>query len=150
MKTMFDRETALEIKLRVSNLRATSQPLWGEMNAGQAMAHCAAAMETALGTRTAPRMLMGRVNGGFIKPMVLGSDTPMRKNSPTTKDLIVRDKRNVEVEKKRLCNLIDQFTSQSNLGHMQHRHAFFGRLTPEEWSILAYKHLDHHLRQFGV
>ena len=31
-----------------------------------------------------------------------------------------------------------------------HPHSFFGRLVPEEWAVLMYKHLDHHLRQFGV
>ena len=31
-----------------------------------------------------------------------------------------------------------------------HPHPFFGRLTPAEWAIQQYKHLDHHLRQFGA
>jgi len=35
-------------------------------------------------------------------------------------------------------------------GCTKHPHSFFGKLTPEEWAILSYKHLDHHLRQFGV
>ncbi|MFD1127776.1 DUF1569 domain-containing protein [Paenibacillus provencensis] len=28
-------------------------------------------------------------------------------------------------------------------------HPFFGKLTSEEWSIGLYKHLDHHLKEFG-
>jgi hypothetical protein len=31
-----------------------------------------------------------------------------------------------------------------------HEHPFFGALTPDEWSTGKYKHLDHHLGQFGV
>src|ERR1700754_3661652 len=112
MKTMFEGTTALEIKQRVANLSASSQPLWGKMNAGQAMAHCAAAMETALGMRKAPRMLIGRLIGGLVKAKAFAPDAPMRKNSPTTKDLVIRDTRDVEVEKKRVCDLIDRFSGQ--------------------------------------
>jgi len=35
----------------------------------------------------------------------------------------------------------------SNTGFI---HDFFGKMTREEIGILAYKHLDHHLRQFGA
>lgn len=29
-------------------------------------------------------------------------------------------------------------------------HGFFGRMSPRDWQRWAYKHTDHHLRQFGV
>ena len=29
-------------------------------------------------------------------------------------------------------------------------HSAIGYLTPEEWSFWMYKHIDHHLRQFGA
>jgi hypothetical protein len=46
--------------------------------------------------------------------------------------------------------LIDRFAAAGPAGCTTHPHAFFGRLTPDEWAILPYKRLDHHLRQFGV
>jgi LPS sulfotransferase NodH len=46
--------------------------------------------------------------------------------------------------------LIDRFASGGPAGCAQHPHSFFGPLTPAEWAELNYKHLDHHLRQFGV
>jgi hypothetical protein len=49
-----------------------------------------------------------------------------------------------------LRGLIDRFVASGPAGCTNHPHSFFGRLTPEEWAILMYKHLDHHLRQFGV
>lgn len=150
MKHMFERSTVLEIKERVSHLKASSTPLWGEMNAGQAMAHCAASIETALGERVSPRLFIGRIIGRCVKPKVFESETPLRKNSPTTTDLVVRGSRDLEVEKKRVCDMIDRFSHCRLLGRTEHPHAFFGKLTPDEWSILTYKHLDHHLRQFGV
>jgi len=50
----------------------------------------------------------------------------------------------------RLAGLIDRFAAGGPAGCTQHPHSFFGPLTPDEWAILMYKHLDHHLRQFGV
>ena len=46
--------------------------------------------------------------------------------------------------------LIDRFAAAGPKGCTTHPHSFFGPLTPDEWAILMYKHLDHHLRQFGV
>jgi LPS sulfotransferase NodH len=46
--------------------------------------------------------------------------------------------------------LIERFAAAGLAGCTMHPHSFFGRLTPQEWAVLMYKHLDHHLRQFGV
>jgi transposase InsO family protein len=86
----------------------------------------------------------------MVKPMVFGNDEPMRRNSPTVKGLVVRDERDLGTERERLCGLIDRFTAAGPEGCTTHPHSFFGRLTPEEWAILMYKHLDHHFRQFGI
>ncbi len=58
--------------------------------------------------------------------------------------------RDLEAERRRLCGLIEGFVAAGPAGCTTHPHSFFGRLTPEEWAILQYKHLDHHLRQFGA
>ena len=74
----------------------------------------------------------------------------MGRNGPTAKSLVVADERNLEVERKRPCALIDRFATAGPKGCTTHPHTFFGPLTPEEWANLMYKHLDHHLRQFGA
>ena len=82
--------------------------------------------------------------------MALRNDEPMRRNSPTVKGLVVQDERDLGMERERLLALIDRFAAAGPAGCTKHPHSFFGRLTPDEWAILMYKHLDHHLRQFGV
>jgi transposase InsO family protein len=134
----------------LAQLRPESERLWGRMNAAQAVAHCSAGLELAAGDRKPPRVLMGRIMGRIIKPMALGNDEPMRRNSPTVKDLVVQDKRDLGTERERLSGLIDRFAAAGPKGCTAHPHSFFGRLTPEEWATLMYKHLDHHLRQFGA
>ena len=150
MKNLFEANRAREIKERMAKLSPQSQRQWGNMNPGQAVAHCAAGLEWALGDRTPPRLFIGRIIGGIIKPRVLGNDEPMRRNSPTAKDLVVQDERDLAKERERLCGMIDRFAAGGPSRCTTHAHSFFGRLTPEEWAVLMYKHLDHHLRQFGV
>jgi hypothetical protein len=150
MKNLFEAATVEEVKERLVRLRPDSGRQWGTMNAAQAIAHCSAGLELAVGDRLPPRKLLGRIIGGLVKPLALGNDEPMRRNTPTVKDLVVKDERDLEMERKRLSALIDRFAAAGPGGCTPHPHSFFGRLTPQEWAILMYKHLDHHLRQFGV
>jgi len=150
MKNLFEAARVGEVKERMARLRPDSERLWGKMNPAQALAHCSRGIELAVGDRIPPRLLLGRIIGRMVKPMALGNDKPMRRNSPTVKDLVVQDERDLGTERERLCGLIERFAAAGPAGCTTHPHSFFGRLTPEEWATLMYKHLDHHLRQFGV
>jgi hypothetical protein len=56
----------------------------------------------------------------------------------------------LNTERKHLNALIDRFAKGGPKGCTTHPHFFFGLMTPDAWTILMYKHLDHHLRQFGA
>ena len=150
MKNFFEAATVKEVKERIALLRPDSPRLWGKMSAPQMVAHCAAGLELALGDKNPPRMFVGRLMGWIVKPMALKDGEPMRRNSPTMPELIVRDERDLAAERERLLGLIDRFAAAGPAGCTKHPHSFFGPLTPQEWAILMYKHLDHHLRQFGT
>jgi len=150
MKNLFEAGLVEEVKQRIAQLRPDSARQWVTMKPAQALEHCSRGIETALGVKTPPRVLVGRLLGWIVKPKVMGNDEPLRRNSPTAKELVVQDERDFGTERTRLCGLIDRFAAGGPAGCTTHPHAFFGRLTPDEWAILTYKHLDHHLRQFGV
>jgi hypothetical protein len=150
MKNLFEVARVDEVKQRMTQLRPDSRRLWGKMNAAQAVAHCTSGLELALGDRRPPRLLIGRIIGPIIKSKAFREDEPMRRNSPTVQGLVVRDERDLDTERQRLCKMIDRFAAAGPQGCTAHPHSFFGRLTPEEWSMWMYKHLDHHLQQFGV
>jgi hypothetical protein len=150
MKNIYDPAIMLEVKERLARLTPESPRQWGKMDAAQAVAHCATSMEWAVGDKKPPRMFVGRVLGVIVKPLALKDDAPMRRNSPTSPDLVVADARELSRERERLCGLIDRFAAAGPAGCTRHPHSFFGRMKPEEWAVLMYKHLDHHLRQFGV
>ena len=149
MKNLFDAARVEEVKQRIARLRPDSQRQWGKMNAPQAVAHCSRGLELALGNLRPPRVLLGRIMGQ-IKPKVFENDEPLRGNTPTVKGLVIQDERDLATERARLYGVIERFVAAGPEGCTTHPHSFFGPLTPQEWAILMYKHLDHHLRQFGV
>ncbi len=150
MTSLYEPATAATVKQRIAQLRPDSQRQWGKMAPAQALAHCSEAMLWAVGEVRPPRMFIGRVLGGLLKSRVLAEQEPMRKNSPTAKSLVIAGDRDLPTEQQRLCGLIERFASTGPAGCTTHPHSFFGPLKPEEWAALMYKHLDHHLRQFGV
>ena len=106
-------------------------------------------MEMAVGLKTPPRSLMGRVFGRAAKSTVL-NEKPIRRSMPTEKSLIVSNERDFTVERQRLLEWTDRFAAGGPERCTKHPHCFFGKMTPGEWATMAYKHMDHHLRQFGV
>ena len=150
MKNLYDPSLVVEVTERLERLRPESPRLWGKMTAPQAVAHCSAGFEWALGDTRPPRMFVGRIIGSFVKRMALRNDDPFRRNSPTAPGLVVADQRELATERTRLRGLIERFSSAGPAGCTTNPHSFFGRLTPEEWAVLMYKHVDHHLRQFGA
>jgi hypothetical protein len=150
MESLFESGSVDEVQQRLSRLEADQPRQWGTMSPAQMLAHCSLGLEMAAGEIRPPRGLIGRILGPVIKPMALREGEPMRRNSPTSNELVIKDLRDFEAERKRLSALIDRFAAAGPVGCTAHPHAFFGSLTPDEWAILMYKHLDHHLRQFGA
>jgi hypothetical protein len=150
MKNLFDRATSAELTQRLDGIQADSTRLWGKMSAPQALAHCSVAMEWAVGDRRPPRMFLGRLLGAMVKKKVVGDEKPLARNTPTAPDAIISDDRELAAERSRLRGLIERFSAAGPSGCTQHPHTFFGPMTPDEWAVLMYKHVDHHVRQFGA
>jgi hypothetical protein len=149
MKNLFDATIVEGVKERLAQLTPDSERLWGKMTAAQALAHCSAAMEWAVGLKFPPRRFVGRLFGRLAKSIIV-NERRMPRNSMTDKNLLVLDERDFQVEQRRLSALIERFAAAGPAGCTTHPHSLFGPLTPMEWAALMYQHLDHHLRQFGV
>src|SRR5690348_16282413 len=83
MKNLFEAGRVEEVKQRIAQMRPDSARQWGKMSPAQALEHCSRGVEMALGDKTPPRMLVGRILGGMVKSKVVGNDEPLRRNSPT-------------------------------------------------------------------
>jgi hypothetical protein len=117
------------------------------------LAHCTSGIEMAMGVIQAKRApFPATLLGPLIKLLVFRDDKPMRLNSPSSPELFSADPTRCELqrERSRLIAAIESFASQGAACCTTYPHPFFGSLNPEQWAILMYKHVDHHLRQFGV
>ena len=148
MKNLFEPGTVEEVRSRIEHLRSDSPRQWGKMDVAQMMAHCSTALEMASGKFVAKRTLLGRIIGPRFRH-ILTNDDPMPRNSPTAKELRVGSC-DFDRERGRLLECVRQFHQGGEAQCTRHPHPFFGPITPNEWGTGMYKHLDHHLRQFGV
>lgn len=149
MPMLFDASNVQAILSRIEQLNPSTQRQWGKMDVAQMLAHCCLPLEMALGHATPPRSLVGRILGGFFKH-VITDPKPYKENQPTDKSFIITDSQDFEKQKKRIMQLVEQFVLVGENGMTTHPHPFFGKLTALEWGSAMYKHLDHHLKQFGV
>ncbi len=149
MKNLFEKETVDEVVSRIDTLQPAAHRQWGKMDAAQMMAHCAAAMEMATGELILPRVFIGRILGPLVKP-IYTNEKPFAKNNPTAKELVFSDQCDFAREQSHLKQKVLQFHEGGEAKCTRHPHPFFGALTPQQWARGMYKHLDHHLRQFGM
>jgi len=149
VKNLFQREAVDEVISRIDGLKPASVRQWGKMDVAQMMAHCSAAMDMAAGRLNLPRILVGRLIGPLVKP-IYTNEKPLSKGSPTDKKLVIADQRDFAREQEQLKVKIRQFQEGGEAQCTRHPHPFFGAFTPPEWARGMYKHLDHHLRQFGA
>lgn len=113
------------------------------------LAHCCTPYEQLRGEKGGgPRMLrwMARL---FFKESVVG-ERPFRKNLPTAPQFVIADPRDFAREMGRLLTLVGEFHGLGRDAFEGRIHVTFGALTARQWSNLLWKHLDHHLRQFGA
>jgi hypothetical protein len=149
MTYLFDKTRSGDIIARINKLTPVSTALWGKMNVSQMLAHCQAPLQVAIGEHELKRSIMGLLFGRLAKKKLV-SDKPYSRSLPTAPSFVVKDERNFEEERSKLINIIEKFTAGGPDGLIRTPHPFFGPLTVEEWDKCQWKHLDHHLQQFGV
>jgi Protein of unknown function (DUF1569) len=135
---------------RINQLNSQTVPQWGKMSVGQMLAHCSVTYEMAYENKhPKPNFILGFILKTFIKKAVVG-DAPYKHNSGTASAFVMKEDKNFEAEKKRLVQYINK-TVELGEPHFEGKESHsFGVLTINEWNNLFYKHLEHHLSQFGV
>lgn len=150
MKNIFDPDVTDELIARIRALTPDRQPEWGKMDAAQMLAHCCVGYEIGVDrSHPQPGALKRFAMRLLIKRTVVG-EKPFPRNSPTAPEFRIADEREFETEQERLIGYLE---TCRDLGrdHFDGRdYPNFGRMTATEWNNLFYKHLDHHLTQFGV
>ena len=114
------------------------------------LAHCNVTYEYVYDNKyREPNAMIKLILKLFVKNLVV-SDKPYKHHSQTAPDFIIKGDRDFEKEKARLVDFISK-TQQLGEGYFDGKKSHsFGVLNKTEWNNMFYKHLDHHLQQFGV
>lgn len=149
-RSFYDPTTYSALIERIDGLAADAEAAWGSMNAAQMLSHCSEVAEVAAGSKP----LVGtpwfiRLMGGFIKRMVL-SDRPYPRNGKTHPQYVMAAAADFEKQRARLLAVLQKLSDAGPGAAERLRHPIFGTVTADEAGWAAYKHLDHHLTQFGV
>ena len=151
MKNIFNPKDVQEIIDRINKLRPTTEHVWGKMTVSQMLAHCNVSYELVYEEEKHPKP--NAVMKFIIKLMAKGTvvgETPYKQSLRTAPAFIITDDKNFEAEKTRLINFITK-TQQLGEAYFDGKESHsFGVLNKAEWNNMFYKHIDHHLRQFGM
>jgi hypothetical protein len=147
MKTIWNASDRRQLHDRLGDLRPDSPRQWGSMTAPQMTAHLSDALRMALGDlRCTPRKLPIRFPP--LKQLIIYW-LPWPEGAPTAPELISRVPASWSSEVAELASLLERLARQPADAALP-AHPGFGRLSRRAWGVLVYRHMDHHLRQFGA
>jgi hypothetical protein len=147
MKTLYQDGPRRELKERVARLNAASTPVWGKFDAPRMVVHCTDALGMALGKIPAKSKRLPIRHAPLKQLFVYW--LPWPKGAPTAPELLQRSPADWESEVAGLLALMKEAAAVPR-GFEWPEHPAFGRMSRRAWGVLGYRHLDHHLRQFGV
>lgn len=147
MKSLLEQTAYEEIKSRMAALNENSERQWGKMSVAQMAWHCKYPLKLAIENKENNSKGNWLIKTFFKKSLY--SDKPWRKNLPTAPQLKAKEPKDFSAEHTELTNLVDEFQKLKDRDTW-YPHPTFGTFTKEQWGQMQYKHLDHHLTQFGV
>lgn len=148
MENIFDQNANRELLERLDKLTPETKPLWGKMNVCQMVAHCQKPLDVAEGRLKIKGGIIGFLFGKMAKNNFLNKE--IKKNLPTASAFKINDTPPFETEWSTLKAMVRKFGEKGPEVIAEKKHPLFGEMTDEEWGVLQYKHLDHHLKQFDV
>lgn len=146
VKNLFDPLAKQEIIERLNKLKPQTQRQWGTMEVAQMLAHVQRPLGVAIGRHALKGNWLAKLFSPFIKKQ-LYNDKPYRRNLPTDKTFKISDHHEFEKERQQIIEMINYFSEETVT---KDPHPYFGKFTTEQWGKMNWKHLDHHLHQFGV
>jgi hypothetical protein len=150
MKTIRDEKCRGELIARLEKLTGQEKPAWGKMTLEQMLSHLVQTgdlpFETIMGDHS------NLVSRTLLKPLVLyvlpipkevkvGPELDQQQNG--------RKPLGIDVDKAAAIESINRLATLP-VDHDCLGHPFFGKMSTKQWCVMAYKHIDHHLRQFGA
>jgi hypothetical protein len=148
-RNLLDRQAAELIISRALKLHSASKPLWGRMNVQEMLLHCNLCNRQLLhgqdvNMHTGLKQKALKFLSLYVVPVFPKNLKGAEKNDTVGK-VIPGD---FDGQLQQFTGLIMAIAMHKETIRLHH--IAFGKLTTKEWGIAAWKHMDHHLRQFGV
>lgn len=150
MKTIRNETDRTKLIERLNKLTGDETPAWGKMTAEQMMSHLVQAGDLPFESSVPDRStFMSRT---FVKPLILYV-LPMPKEVKISAEMDQQQKGRkplgFETDRAVLIESMKKL-GELSVDHKCLDHPFFGKMSAKDWANIAYKHIDHHLKQFGV
>jgi hypothetical protein len=148
MRTLFDADTRAEILDRLGRLRPDATRSWGTLSAPQVVIHCVDTFDHTFGIKDVepPNAF---VQSALVRWFVIDSPLPWPKGVRSVSQYFESEPHEFGEDLAKLRSCVERF-AQGASGGAWGRSPMLGRLSPDQWARLQYRHLDHHLRQFGL
>jgi len=148
MASLWNNDARAALQGRMRQLTPDAQPRWGKMNCPQMLAHLNDSVRMAIGDLPV-RSVGGPLRYPPLRELLIYV-LPMPKGVPTAPELIARvDRARWDEEAGAFPLLLERFAARGQEAVMP-THPAFGVLSRRAWGVLTHRHIDHHLRQFGV
>lgn len=147
MKTIWDPGCRQELLGRFEKLTSDRHPAWGSMTAAQVLGHLADPLNAAMGKKSvAPKP--GPFSNPVIRTLIIYW-MPWPKGAPTAPEFVHAHEEDFNSNLSALHATVEEFVA-AGVNASRQPHPAFGQLSGKAWGRLVYRHLDHHLRQFGI
>ncbi len=150
MKSISEASVRAELQARIAKLTPDKRPAWGRFNAGQMLRHCSMPMLGAMGKmEVAEKPTPFFFKTGLMRWLIIYSPVPWPKGVPTAPEFIPPAATDFQDASKSLAAVLGEFAGKGASMRLR-PHPAFGELSFRDWTCLQWRHIDHHLRQFGV
>ena len=146
MTTVYDAGARRRLQARIDALTPAAKPRWGRMNVGQMIVHCDLHLRHSLGEYLTP---INKPIKYFPLNLMIIYLLPTPKSLPTMDELRDLVAGSFELDRVRLKDTLERLGAVPP-GTRMPVHAAFGKIGHHAHGTLAFKHVDHHLKQVGV
>ena len=151
MKSVYTPQHLAELIARIDTLSPESRRRWGRMTVHQAVCHLNDFLKASLGDRPLAQRPVG-LSRRILSFIAFTLPLPWPKGLPTSPEVDAErggtPPATFEVDVRELKALLERFarTEGKGLGP----HYAWGEMGRGAWGRYGYRHVDHHLRQFGA
>ena len=147
MGTLLDQADRQSILARLARLKPDARPVWGRFTPGAMICHVTTGVGQGLGEveLDPPSGPLTHWPLNWLAIHLI----PFPKNATAAPDMLARASTTFEADMATLRGMIERYGAQDP-GKEWPQSRVFGRISGRSWGVLQYKHLDHHLRQFGL